>query len=98
MTTRGRPSGRRPGDSGTREAILSAARRQFAEQGYDRTSVRGIALEAGVDPSLVVHFHGSKQQLFVRVVELPVDPAVVVAAVLGGERETTGVRLATVIA
>jgi AcrR family transcriptional regulator len=98
MSDRARPSGRRPGDSGTRQAILDAARRQFAEQGYDRTTMRGIALEAGVDPSLVAHFHGSKQQLFVRVVELPIDPVQVVPAVLAGARETIGLRLAGVIA
>ena len=57
-------AGRRPGNSGTREAILEAARRQFADLGYDRTTLRSVAAEAGVDPALVVHFFGSKQQLF----------------------------------
>jgi AcrR family transcriptional regulator len=89
-----RRSGRRPGDSGTREAILRAARRQFAELGYDRTSLRSIAIEAGVDPTLVSHFHGSKQQLFVTVVELPFDPAVVLPGLLAGDRDTVGLRLA----
>ena len=42
-------SGRRPGPTTTREAIAEAARRQFAELGYDRTTLRGIAGEAGVD-------------------------------------------------
>jgi AcrR family transcriptional regulator len=89
-----RRSGRRPGDSGTREAILRAARRQFSELGYDRTSLRSIAIEAGVDPTLVTHFHGSKQQLFVTVVELPFEPAVVLPPLLTGDRETVGLRLA----
>jgi AcrR family transcriptional regulator len=91
---RKRPSGRRPGDSGTREAILSAARRQFADLGYDRTSLRGIAVEAGVDPGLVSHFHGSKQQLFVRVVELPFRPADVVPRLFEGDRRSVGERVA----
>lgn len=89
-----RRSGRRPGDSGTREAIRAAAGRQFAERGYDRTSLRSIAVEARVDPALIAHFFGSKQQLFVEVVELPFDPAAVVPAVFGGQRETAGERVA----
>ena len=91
---RSRPSGRRPGDSGTREAILRAARRQFAELGYDRTTLRGIALEAGVDAALVSHFHGSKQQLFVSVVELPFSPAEVMPRLFEGDRQSVGERAA----
>jgi AcrR family transcriptional regulator len=89
--------GRRPGPSGTREAIVVAARRQFAERGYDRTSLRSIAAEAGVDPALVSHFFGSKQLLFVGVVEFPFDPAEVLPRVLGGDPETVGIRLAELI-
>jgi AcrR family transcriptional regulator len=89
-----RRSGRRPGDSGTREAIRRAAGRQFARRGYDRASLRSIASEAGVDPALVSHFFGSKQKLFVDVVGLPVDPREVVASVFQGDRATLGARLA----
>lgn len=89
-----RRSGRRPGDSGTREAIRAAASRQFAELGYDRASMRSIARDAGVDPALVAHFFGSKHQLFVDVVELPFDPEQVVATIFAGEREELGRRLA----
>ena len=87
-------SGRRPGDSGTRDAILAAARRQFAELGYDRTSMRQVAIEAGVDPTLVSHFHGSKKQLFLAVVELPFQPAKVLPMLLAGDRQKIGARLA----
>jgi AcrR family transcriptional regulator len=87
-------SGRRPGDSGTREAIAQAARRQFAELGYDRTSMRQVALEAGVDPTLVSHFHGSKQQLFLSVVELPFQPADILPGLLAGDPQEAGARLA----
>lgn len=59
-----RPPGRPPGDSGTREAILDAALLLFAERGYDATSMRAIAAEAGVDPALVRHFHSDKATLF----------------------------------
>ncbi|MBF6221156.1 TetR family transcriptional regulator [Nocardia abscessus] len=72
----GRPTrtGRRPGQSGAREAILAAARARFADVGFDKTSVRAVATDAGVDPALVHHYFGTKQQLFAAVVELPVDP------------------------
>jgi AcrR family transcriptional regulator len=87
-------AGRRPGNSGTREAIERAARRQFAELGYDRTSVRQVALEAGVDPGLVTHFHGTKQQLFVAVADLPFDPPSVLPGLLAGDPGGAGARLA----
>lgn len=87
-------TGRRPGASGTREAILAAARRQFGELGYDRTSLRQVGLEAGVDPTLVSHFFGGKQRLFVEVVELPFTPSEVIPALLQGPRSGLGERLA----
>jgi AcrR family transcriptional regulator len=92
-----RRSGRRPGASGTREAILAAAQRQFAERGYDRASMRSIAAEAGVDQKLVAHFFGSKQQLFISAVELPFDPTSALPAVLAGDPETVGERLANLL-
>jgi AcrR family transcriptional regulator len=89
-----RRSGRRPGSSGTREAILAAARRQFAAQGYDRTTMRGVAAEAGVDQALVAHFFGGKQGLFVEVIRLPFSPADLLPRLLEGDRETLGERIA----
>jgi AcrR family transcriptional regulator len=90
----GRTRGRRPSGSGTREAILAAATRQFAEVGYPRTTLRGIAREAGVDTRLVTHYFGTKQQLFVSVAELPFDPDDVLATVLADGPEHAGRRLA----
>lgn len=89
-----RHTGRRPGASGTRQAIVEAARRQFSELGYDRTSLRQVGLEAGVDPTLVSHFFGTKQQLFVEVVELPFQPGDVIPGLLEGPRDELGLRLA----
>jgi AcrR family transcriptional regulator len=86
-------SGRRPGTSGTREAILAAAGREFALHGYDRASLRGIAAEAGVDQKLIAHFFGSKQQLFVAAVGLPLNPAEVLSAILAGDPATVGERI-----
>ena len=68
-------TGRRPGKSTTRAAILEVARRRFSESGYDATSMRAIAAEAGVDPSVVVHFFGSKDGLFRAAVGWPFDPS-----------------------
>ena len=87
-------SGRRPGPSGTREAIRAAAARLFAEQGYDRTSMRAIAAAASVDQKLIAHFFGSKQQLFVDVFAPPFDPAVVIPELFAGERADIGERVA----
>ena len=89
-----RRSGRRPGASGTREAIREAAARLFAERGYDRTSMRAIAAEAGVDMKLVAYFFGSKQQLFVEVFTPPFDPAVAIPEVFAGDRVEIGERVA----
>ena len=86
--------GRRPAGSETKAAIESAARRRFAEVGYPRTTIRGIAADAGVDPRLITHFFGSKQQLFVAVVELPFDPETTFDALLTGADADIGSRLA----
>lgn len=43
--------------------ILAEARASFAEHGYAGTTVRSVARQAGVDPALVYHYHGSKEQL-----------------------------------
>jgi AcrR family transcriptional regulator len=47
-----------------REAILRAARSRFAADGYDRTTIRAIAADAAIDPSMVVRYFGSKRELF----------------------------------
>lgn len=87
-------TGRRKGESGTRAAILRNARRMFAAKGYDATSVRAVAAKARVDPALVIHFFGSKAELFAQSLTLPFDPAEL-EQVLDGERATLGRRLAS---
>jgi len=67
----GKRPGRRPGETHTRQAILSAARARFAEQGYDGATVRAIARDADVDPALVLHFFGSKRVLFTAATSWP---------------------------
>ncbi len=86
-------TGRRPGRIDTRQQIVDAARTQFAELGYDGASLRGIARAAGVDPALVHHYFDGKSGLFADVMQLPIDPAVMLPAVLGGDPDQLGERL-----
>ncbi|MFD6567417.1 TetR family transcriptional regulator [Micromonospora profundi] len=88
-----RRTGRRPGNPDTREAILDAARTAFAERGFDVASIRAIAGAAGVDPALVHHYFGSKDQLFIAAMNFPVDPGQLVPAVLAGGEDGVGERL-----
>src|SRR4051794_16950206 len=100
MTTSRKPaarSGRRPGPTRTRDAIAQAARTQFAELGYDRTTIRGVARAAGVDPALVIRFYGTKDDLFRTVMSLPPDAADAMARLAEGPRETIGRRLAEIV-
>ncbi|MDD7963804.1 TetR/AcrR family transcriptional regulator [Actinomycetospora lemnae] len=85
--------GRRPGDSGARDAILDAARTRFAGEGFRSATVRAIAGDAGVDPALVMHYFGTKQALFVAAMEFPLDPAQVVPRLLGPGIDGLGERL-----
>ena len=57
----------------TREAILTATRRIFADKGFDRTTIRMIAAEAGCDPALVMRYFGSKRDLFNAAVTSPFE-------------------------
>lgn len=75
-------TGRRAGDSGTREAILQAAREQFSERGYEGATIRAIAAAAAVDPALVHHFYGTKEGLFAAAMQLPFVPSEVITAAL----------------
>jgi AcrR family transcriptional regulator len=91
VTATRRP-GRRAGPTESRGDILAAARRLFAERGYDGTTVRAIAAEAEVDAALVHHFFGTKEQVFVTALELPLQPAELLPRLLAGPREETGER------
>jgi AcrR family transcriptional regulator len=77
MPRRGRP----PGQTDARARIIAAARATFAEVGYDAASIRAIARRAGVDPALVHHYFDGKDALFVEVLQVARDPALVVTEV-----------------
>ena len=57
----------------TQADILSAARRRFATEGYEPTTLRAIAADVGVDAALVSRYFGSKQDLFATATEFRID-------------------------
>ena len=76
-----RGRGRLPGGPDTRGQILASARRSFADKGFAGTTIRAVAAEAEVDPALVHHYFGSKDDLFLAALEIPVDPRALVPRV-----------------
>lgn len=92
-----RRSGRRAGTANTREAILTAAREAFASRGYDRATIRAIAEGAAVDPALVYHYFGGKEELFLAAMDLPVDLDVMTQDILNAPRAEVGTRLVRLI-
>jgi AcrR family transcriptional regulator len=93
MTAEPRGRGRRPGGPDTRGEILAAARRSFAEKGFGGTTIRAVAGEAGVDPALVHHYFGAKDDLFLAALQIPVDPRALVPTIFAPGVEGAGERL-----
>lgn len=54
----------------TRAEILRAARARFAADGYQRATIRSIAADAGIDPSMVMRYYGDKARLFAAAVDV----------------------------
>lgn len=75
MTTP-RPGSRAEQRRRTEERILDAAAQIFVAAGYERTTIRAVASAAGVDAGLVMHYFGSKQELFRRVIDAAPVPEV----------------------
>jgi AcrR family transcriptional regulator len=80
-------AGRRPGPGTTSGDVLSAARALFAERGYRATTVRAIAAAAGVTPAMINHFFGSKHQVFLAAIRMPLDPMQVLDGLLTTPRD-----------
>ncbi len=82
--------GMRRSSEQTKAAILAAARERFATSGFERATIRAIAADANIDPSMVMRYFGSKDQLFAAAadfdLELPdlsgIDPDHVGAALV----------------
>ncbi|GGY10785.1 TetR/AcrR family transcriptional regulator [Streptomyces hiroshimensis] len=92
---RGRPARTEAGSGpGARERILAAARAEFAERGYDKASIRAIARGADVDPALVHHYYGPKEQIFAAAIATDFAPALEAPDVVqAGGRDDLGERL-----
>ncbi|MGU7770765.1 TetR/AcrR family transcriptional regulator [Burkholderia sp. MR1-5-21] len=90
---RGRPL---PGASVGPDVILRAARRMFAKRGYDATSVREIARELDVDAALIAHHFGTKETLWLAVVEQIAELAAPLFDALGALRTSSLSRRARV--
>ena len=86
--------GRRPGQNTTRQAVLDAARRRFAADGFKATTIRAIAADAGVDAALVMQFFRSKDELFGAVMSISPEVLSRIASAYSGPAESVGERVA----
>ena len=87
-------TGRRPGDpADTRKSILDAAMQTFAETGFEKASIRKIAASAKVDPALVHRYFGTKDELFIAALDVPMVPSEVLPRVVEGGPAEVGERL-----
>ena len=90
---RGRPARAVALAEDTRSAIVAAAADEFSRDGYDATSMRGIARAANVDPALVRHYFTDKADLFAESIAAPMRPDQLVKRALAGPRDQVGVNL-----
>lgn len=76
-----------------RRQLVGAAQQEILEHGYHGTSLRGVARRAGVDPSLVRHYFGSKDELLLQAVQVRVDPVEFAQEILRGSTSGVGRRI-----
>ncbi|MCT7658708.1 TetR/AcrR family transcriptional regulator [Mycobacterium deserti] len=90
-----RRRGRRQGEPVSREAVLAAAKVRFATEGYEKTTLRAIARDAHVDPSMVLYLFGSKADLFRESLRVILDPQALASAIQGspGDDPDIGTRM-----
>lgn len=88
-----RSAGRRSGSPNTRAEIVTEARRQFAANGYDNTSLAAIARAVEVDATLITHFFGGKQALFAATLDAVRPAFAQVGHALASGRDDLGRRL-----
>ncbi|GAA1375907.1 TetR/AcrR family transcriptional regulator [Streptomyces beijiangensis] len=77
----------------TRQLLIEVAQQEVFDRGYHGASLRSIARRAGVDPSLVRHYFGSKEKLLLQAVQVRTDPRELAAEVLRGTPGGVGRRL-----
>lgn len=76
---------------------MEAARRLFAAEGYDETTIRAVADQAGVDSALVMHYFTSKDGLFRAAIEWPLDMDQAARRILEGDPAGIGERLVRMV-
>jgi AcrR family transcriptional regulator len=86
-------TGSRLGSRATSQAILDAARARFAKDGFTRSTIRGIAGDAGVDASLVMQYFGSKDELFAAVMASGPNTMSRIAEAFDGPEDSLGERV-----
>ena len=75
----------------TKGVILAAARERFAESGYEAATIRAIAADANIDPSMVMRYFGNKERLFAAAAEFDLR----FPDLTGIERSEVGVAMAS---
>ena len=81
--------GMRRSSAETKAAILAAARERFAQSGFERATIRAIAADANIDPSMVMRYFGSKDQLFAAAVDFDLE----LPDFAGVDRDQLGARI-----
>jgi AcrR family transcriptional regulator len=67
-STGGVRTGRSRDAAASRDALLQAAQALFGQQGFERTTIREIGEQAGVDAALIARYFGSKADLYIAAV------------------------------
>ena len=83
--------GMRRSSAETKAVILAAARERFAESGFERATIRAIAADADIDPSMVMRYFGNKDQLFAAAADFDLQ----IPDLSDVDREQLGSRLVT---
>jgi AcrR family transcriptional regulator len=73
----------------TKAVILAAAKQRFAESGFERATIRAIAADANIDPSMVMRYFGNKEQLFAAAADFDLQ----MPDLSGVDRKQLGARL-----
>src|SRR6476469_6235293 len=73
----------------TKAVILAAAKQRFAESGYERATIRAIAADANIDPSMVMRYFGNKDLLFAAAADFDLQ----IPDLSDGDRDNLGARL-----
>ena len=81
--------GMRRSSAETKAVILAAARERFAESGFERATIRAIAADANIDPSMVMRYFGSKDQLFAAAADFDLQ----IPDLAGVDRADVGARI-----